>query len=392
MDYREFRGLTAHMTQETQKRELAHMKSTGNELYEVYYGKLENQKIHDAKDADIRADFERNLQLMTAESENHIAEINREKEAKLRNIYKDAEESKLAFMNNKSDTETDIRDASRRVKSLQQSIEKLNGEQAEAEDYFRDFESNYQQLIENLERNDKWMPSMADTHGKLADEFYIAPEKAELDAYGHKKLYRIAHNRKAQVITYDISGIDTASASQVEAVGKMIYDLMMDMMYAVYHMNNKEIYMQYVVDGVGGTNELKKSSIKNAFNIRAVVSSIDEIKGQLKMFAEQRERFAENGQTIDEVNERKFQTQDRPEIYTILYVIYRPNEKKTHLEEDIKRLIPECDKYGFLPIFICEAQTWAEGLQERESCYKDIRNLTSNPVIAFDGQSYTETL
>lgn len=389
-DYREFHGLASHMAQETQKRELARMREMGSKLYDTQYGKREAQKIHDEKDADIRADFQRNLQLMTVELDNHIAEINREKESAIRSLRQDADEGQLTFNRNRELAQNDIKEASRRMQSLQNAIEKLNAEQAEAETYFRDFENSYQELMANLERNDKWMPSMAQTQGKLAEEFYIAPEKAAPDEYGHKKIYRVQHGRKAQVITYDVSGIDTAGASQVEAVGKIIYDLMLDLLYAVYHMNNKEIYMQYVVDGVGGTNELKKTSIKNAFNIRSVVTSVEEIKGQLKMFAEQRERFAESGQQIDEVNERKFRSQDRPEIYTILYIIYRPNEKRAHLEEEVKRLIPECDKYGFFPVFICEAQSWAAGLEERESCYKEIRDLTSNPILVFDGKTYTE--
>jgi len=52
-------------------------------------------------------------------------------------------------------------------------------------------------------------------------------------------------------------------------------------------------------------------------------------------------------------------------------------------------LIPECEKYGFLPIFICEKETWEKESQEKESIYKDIKGLANSEIVVFDGKRYT---
>jgi chaperonin cofactor prefoldin len=154
-------------------------------------------------------------------------------------------------------------------------------------------------------------------------------------------------------------------------------------------MNSKETYAQFVVDEMACTNDLKSTNVKNAFNIIDVAGKLDELKGRIKSFATQRERLAERGTTMDALNESKFASQDRPETYNILYIIYKPNERKSKLDDDIRMLIPECDKYGFLPVFICEKDTWEGGIQEKESIYKEIKSLANDSIVIYNGNTYS---
>lgn len=386
-DYEEFPSISAHSTQVAQERELSEMKNLGNKLFDVHYGKEEAQKIHDSKDADIKSDYKRDIKLITVELEETKAEYERSRDKKIAHIKGDASSEKDKFNSEKETVQNTFHMLSQKVSAIEKSIETLKSDMKDNKIFIQAFEDNYRILDEKLQ-DGKWMAPMNFTHGKLSNVLFIIPEKNSLDAYGHKGVYQIVHNKKPLVVTYDISDIDETNTSLIEEIGKIIHDLLFDLMYSVYRMNNKESYVQLVVDEIGGSNELKSSTVKNAFNIMAVAGRIDEVRGRIKEFGNQREKLAEKGARIDDINEKKYDDQERPEVYNIMYIIYKPNEHKSKLDEDIRKLIPECDKYGFLPIFICDNETWNRESSEKDSMYKDIRSMLSNPVVSYDGKQY----
>ncbi len=385
-DYEEFPSIASQSTKITQDRELARMKALGDQLYDVHYGKAEAKQRHDEKDADIKSDYERNIKLATKEYENKKAQIERERDSEIGRIRSDAEDGEARYSSEKEDLQSQANSLNNRLASLNARINELKQEIDNNQQFFEAFESNYRILEDKLQNDDKWLPSMNDTHGKLNNALFIVPESGDEDEFHHRSILKIYHNKKAFVVNYDVSDID---AERTEEINKVIRDLMFDLMYAVYRMNSKESYRQVVVDEMSAVADLKSTNVKNAFNINEVVGKVEDIKGRIKSFAEQRERFAEKGTTIDEVNEAKFKSQDRPEVYNILYIIYKPNERKSKLDDDIRMLIPECDKYGFLPIFVCERETWEKEVQEKESMYKEIKGLASGEVVVFDGKKYS---
>lgn len=387
-DYKSFPSISARSIEVTQTRELAKMKLIGDKMYSIHYGKTEAQSTHDAKDADIKADYERNIQLISKEFDNIIAQIEREKKSAVNKLRTDAADKKATSVREKEEAQTEVESLTAgiegintRIKEVQEKIEKNNI-------FLKAFESEYSMLEKQLQ-NDKWIPPMQYTHGKLSDAFYIIPENGECDEFGHKKIYKINHNKKALVVNYDISEVEDG---KIDQINRIIHDIMFDLMYSVYRMNSKETYAQFVVDEMACTNDLKNTNVKNAFNIIDVAGKLDEIKGRIKSFAAQRERLAERGITMDELNESRFASQDRPETYNILYIIYKPNERKSKLDDDIRMIIPECDKYGFLPVFICEKATWESEIQVKESIYKDIKSLANDSIVNYDGNTYNITI
>ena len=52
--------------------------------------------------------------------------------------------------------------------------------------------------------------------------------------------------------------------------------------------------------------------------------------------------------------------------------------------------MPECDKYGFLPIFICERQTWEQESAQPGNMYNEIKKALNNSVILYDAQGYSK--
>lgn len=386
-DYQEFPAISAYSSDVTKERELAKMKNMGNKLYDIHYGRAEAQKIHDAKAQDIQLDYDRNLKLLIKEFENLKAQIEREREAAIKKIESDASDGEKKFYSQKEKIQSIIQDLIIKIDSIDKRIRELKDLISENQKFISAFEENYQQLKKKLQDINWWTP-MEYTHGKLQDDLYIIPENDSVDNYGHKKIYRINHNKKAFVVTYDISDLGIGDGSHTEKIGNIIRNLLEELMYSVYRMNSRGTYAQFIVDEVVCTNDFKSTKYKNAFNIVDVVGRVEDIRGRLKGFAAQGEKLAEKGTKMDDVNESKFRTQDRPEVYNILYVVYRPEERKSKLDEEIRTLIPGCEKYGFLPVFVCEKETWDREIQENESMYKEIKNLVNNPVVIYDGKIY----
>lgn len=388
-DYKEFPCIAVHSTQVTQERELAKMKSIGNKLYDVHYGRAEAQSIHDAKANDINSDYERNLKLLIKEFENVKAQLVREREAEINKIKYEASDGEEKFNSEKEELQSSIKDLTVKVENLDGKINELKVQISENTEFINAFEQNYKQLLEKLD-DSNWVTPMEYTHGKLQNDLFIIPENGQKDEYGHKKIYRINHNKKALVITYDISDLSNGDGSHIEKVGQLIHSLLEELMYSVYRMNSRETYAQFIVDEVVCMNDFKSTKYKNAFNIGEVVGKVEDIRGRLKGFSSQRERLSEKGTQMDEINENKFKSQDRPEVYNLLYIIYKPDERKSKLDDEIRTLLPDCDRYGFLPIFICEKETWDREMEEKESMYKTIRESVNNSIILYNGVKYSK--
>ena len=388
-DFGEFPGLKSHMAEETQRRELEKMKRMGAKLYDVYYGKVTNQNIHDEKEQDILADFDRDLRMLEVELENALADYKRECDEKIRSIRKNIAEDKADYFKRRNEGESSIRDLQSQIGKLTQDIQILQDELAEKETFLKEFDKNYAELIKNVEENKDWKPARGDRKGKFSDKLYIIPDKAPADEYKHKRPYEIIHNRRPLVFTYELN--ENESVSQAEALCNTVSQLLMDVMYAIYHMNESDTYTQVIVDGAACAQRLKQTSICNAFAIKDNVPELGKIKGYLEELETRQSRYAERGQNIDDVNAAAYEKGERPEKYNILYMIYAPNDKHSHLDDQVRRLTTECGTYGFLPIFICEKEAWQEGLRDgnKESLYREIASLTKSKPYVYDGKSYS---
>lgn len=107
--YQEYPSITSYATMLTQNYETTRMKESGVKLYNVYYGRTEAQNIHDAKDADIRADYERNVKLAEKKYENNVAQIERERDIQIKRISADAISAEANFYNQKEDLQSQVK-------------------------------------------------------------------------------------------------------------------------------------------------------------------------------------------------------------------------------------------------------------------------------------------
>ena len=387
-DYKGFPAITARSTEITQQRELAHMKEVGSKLYDIHYGKIEAQDLHDAKDKDIRVDYERNLKLANKEYENAKAQIERERDAQIGVIRDNAYEGQKKFNNDKAALENQEKKLKRDIAELNQDIDDKTNELDADIRFMDDFEKIYSNFKDDLD-NSSWTVSENDTKDNLSNTLYIVPDdKKDDDGYGHKNILEYDHHKKAFVVNYDIDDIDAEDLSSIRV---RVKKLMIDLMYAFYRMNNKEIYDQYVVGGTVVPSDLKSEGMKNTFNIREVVRKVEDLRDQLKEFKKRSDRFAEKNTTIDDVNQENFRSGDRrPEKYNILYMVFDPGEKGTRLNEDVKALIPDCEKYGFLPVFVCEKATWDSESSKDGTTYHEIKVMSNSEVVVYDGRKYAK--
>lgn len=391
-DYQEFPGISSHSVQLAKDRELEKMKELGRRLYEVRYGKMEAQKFHAAKDADIKADYDRDLKLAVRNFENQKKQIERDGRQKVEKIKDDVRNRADRFYSEKEEIESRAEDLRQQISHTDNELQKMNEMIYANKEFLDSFEDAYKKFEKKLEDRD-WKPSIAKTKGILSNDLYLIPEDgSSKDLYGHKKIYKVNHKKKALVILYDIADVEEGGGSRFEQIGNLIRNLMYDLMHAVYRVNSKENYVQFIVDEVVCTHEFKSTKVKNTFNIGEITEKIEDMKGYIKGFRNMRNKLAENGLTIDQINEQKYRSQDRPEVYQLLYLIYKPDEHSSRLNEDIEQLLPDCDKYGFLPVFICGKEAWEQGIREKESMYKDIQSRINNTIIIYDGRKYTKKI
>ena len=386
-EYKNFSSVSNHAVQVTQSRELAAMKELGSTLYEQFNGKDAIYKSYEERKDNVESTY------MTAMSQCEFdytmdeMDIVSKYDEEINAIKKNVTERNANHASQLSDLEKKSTDIKEEINVLQSNIQKIEADIVASERFIENFEQNYGLLTQEL-NNEKWVTPMKSTRGKLNESLYIIPESGETDKYNHKKIYEINHKKKPVVILYDIDNISEGEGSRQEEIGKIIKNILLDLMYAVYRMNSKEIYSQVIIDETGGSDLFKATAIKNTFNISEIASDINSVKNRLKALMCQREALAEKGITIDDLNEQKFTTQERPEIYNIFYLVFKPGEKRMRLDEDMKKLIPECNKYGFLPFFICEKETWENGYIISNTMFNDINSMLSNEVIVYDGKNY----
>lgn len=176
----------------TQNYETTRMKESGVKLYNVYYGRTEAQNIHDAKDADIRADYERNVKLAEKNYENNVAQIERERDIQIKRISADAISAESNFYNQKEDLQSQVKKLTVTTDRLASSVSEIEKKVGDNAEFLEKFESGYLNFVKQLS-NENWITPMNYTHGKLSDLLYIIPENGMVDHYNHKKIYKIQH-------------------------------------------------------------------------------------------------------------------------------------------------------------------------------------------------------
>lgn len=411
VNYREFPAVKQQSARLTENRALEEMRSLGKKLYDLYHGKEEAEAVHRANKNSIEENYQNGLKLLEAQLEKEKRQIRREKDSAIEKINAEAAEQEEQFNKARESLEDQIASLSGVMEDLDGTIESINANIEDRDRKIEENEGKIETVREKIRENEgrirensrfveavrapekqlklqnrlndaAWCMPMAVTKGILNDYLYIIPEKER------GEIYKICQNKKALVVNYDLDCLSEREREKGASVNKVVQELLTDLMYAVYRVNTKDTYAQYVVDTMMCTDEFKSTRNRNIFSIRRIEYSLDGLKDSLREFELRTEQFKEKNVTVDQLNKSNYERRDRPEVYNILYIIYGPNERRGKLDDTIKRLMGNGDKYGFIPVFICDRSTWENGIQEKESLYKDIKSRLDNPVVVYRRTSY----
>lgn len=383
-EFESFASIRQHSILMTRKEEYERLRKRGRQIYEKLIGPEEEKRRHAEKEEDIRDDYERGLQMAEAEAEEERNEALIQKNRELEECWENTTGAE-----NRRNRALEERNRNLMREELQE--EKLSGIIAELREKLEDLERFISECEEAYEELVKKMQTMSadmeETHGKLNGKLYIVPD-ADVPMKGKiKPVYCISHNGKPLVVTYDTYGLESAEDYN-KALGGLIEHCLTDLLLGVRLLNSRETYKQYIVDNVTGGVRFQQSAVRNDLSIEAVCRGTEELRDHLNRFEQQRTLLAAHGDSMGELNERLYQKQARPESYKIVYLVMRPEAEAGKLDEKIERLLPECDRFGFLPIFLCSREAWDKGIQQDKSIYKTIQKSTGNAVILYHDGIY----
>lgn len=383
-EYGSFDAIRQHSIQMTRKEEYERLRKRGREVYEKLMGPEEEKRRHAEKEEDIRSDYERSMQMAEAEAEEQRFEEQSRKAALLDECWENTMEAGSRRNSLLEEKNRELIGEELQEKKLSERVAGLERSEEELKNFIEDCEESYAELEKKMQT---MSADMEETHGKLNGKLYIVPD-ADVRMKGKiKPIYCIRHNGKPLVITYDTYGLGTAEDYD-SALGQLIERCLTDLLLGVRRINSRETYKQYIVDSVRGGVRFQQSAVKNDLSIEAVCRGTEELRDHLNRFQQQRKLLAEHGDSMDKLNEELYRKQARPESYKIVYLVMKPDAETGKLDEKIEALLPDCDRFGFLPIFLCSKEAWDKGIQQEKSIYRAIQKSTGNAVVCYHDGIY----
>lgn len=197
----------------------------------------------------------------------------------------------------------------------------------------------------------------------------------------------IIHNKKPLVLTYSIP--TNEKASEQEILTNCISNCISNIMMSFRLLNNTDVMEQFVIDVVSGGSKLNSTALKNMVGLKQNMWSLDEFKDRLKLISQKRNSLMDK--TIDIENAQRQKKGDAPVKYTIAYFVYGPDiaDKSRGLADSVARLITDCDKYGFLPIFVFEENAWNNRNTKEDSFASNVAKFIKNDIIVYKDNTYS---
>lgn len=197
----------------------------------------------------------------------------------------------------------------------------------------------------------------------------------------------VIHNKKPLVLTYSIP--TNEKASEQEIITNCISNCISNIMMSFRLLNNTDVMEQFVVDTVSGGSKLNSTALKNMVGLKQNMWNLDEFKDRLKLLAQKRNSLLDK--TIDMENVQRQKKGDAPVKYTIVYFVYGPDiaDKSRGLSDNVARLITDCNKYGFLPIFVFEESAWLNRNEKEDSFASNVAKFIKNDIIVYKDNTYS---
>lgn len=354
------------------------------QLYKMVSGPEKAKQKYSNVARDIENDYSNEIAVINAEFENKKAAVLGEtkktiealREKNLR--IKKSRSEKLRNMNGLY-TEKTIE-----INKLNKELSELQADLADEKKFVDEFEQIYANFI-------KAFPQLSApiqvTNGLLRDYLYIVPINDErcTDENGHLPIVYVEHTKRPLLFLYDTFMIRKDVRYQ-EKLNDMISDCLCDIMAAFKNINSTDNIEQYVVDEVGGAYTIRNDKYKKLFHIKKVSDKFNDFQEYFRAFEKQKNMYSERGMTIDDFNEQRIKNGERPETYKIFIMVLK-GERCSGSLDIIKTLMNNGDKFGFIPVFLCDIELWNEYEDKPNTIQHEI-SLSGAVKVKFDGKKY----
>lgn len=377
-EYRTFGAVSQRSNELTVQAEFESLKKIGDELYIKHQGPEEAKKKAALREKDIRADFERALGIIKAKAtaeKNQLANMLVTKDQDLRK------------------KEQEIHSVSAKKNELMRKKEGMDQRLSDCEKKLAQYLKAAEEYQSNCKEIEKMMPDLkpklAEFDGPLRDRVYLIQEKDSRDENGDKPIYSVEHEKKPVIVLYDLSKKEDSTSRNVQI--EMINEIIRDFSNAFSWVNLSYILEQAIVQPFDASSFKEQGFVKKC-HIKSIGTDIDDIKSFLSQCENDRNRIAESGRTLDELNRSNFESGSEPQPYHITYLAFKPEQMTGKLNDKVAQLLPHCDRYGFLPIFICEMNAWKQGTENGKegNLYREIKNYEYSCMLSYDGELYKE--
>lgn len=412
VDFREFIGITEHSNETILNEKVRIILELGERLVNIkklYFGRKDEY----LKELNI-INGNANSDINKVESEYHtkVLEINTNYEKIWKTLKKalsdfkagnnnslvEANEKLFNLNKEKNNLEIDIQNNKSDIESAEFNLNKHKEKLVEAEKFEKDapnkisnFRYNIEELMKQLSSkciHEKDTALVKDTKSVLYDSIFLGIDNDDTrDNNNVMNIKEFKHNKKPIIVIYDEVVEKVTGKTVAESINMELDKVINDMTLSFRLLNSKSSLRQYIVDLPICADDLASSAAKQAYCIEHYTNSLDGMKEHLEAIKGNRSKLVSNGvESIDKLNMKRFEDGEEPEKYNIVYFIMRVDEDITKQLDNV--VLTNCDKYGFLPIFVISKKMWQGTKDGRSDFINNLIDNNTNPVIMYTNKEY----
>lgn len=405
LDYNDFKGLQEHCVTVNSERmlkstneQLSQLKEQSVNLFNIFHGKQQLEDSYNKKNDEINSNYESEIEKLNTSLEETIKSSQEQLDTDIKNAQDDAKKAESEFFNNKNNKESELYQLTEERNKLEEEIKLANSKMDSINRNIDLFEKNNAIFIDKMRDGDWTAIKLEEDKTYLVNDIYIlkAYKSKENNDKTYFNTFKFTHQYNPVVITYNydkeeslLNESDENSRTKHEMYSDNTTAMLMDLVYAFYFSNNKEVYSQYIVDE---TNYIKGSLIQDDFqrklNIREFSNNVSGLDYAFKTMAANASRFQSSGKNIKDINRELFNKGERCEEYNIVYFVLHETTRQKLGNDILDKLLTLCQQVGFLPIIICDEKTWEKEVNNG-SFYTKINDIKKCNVISFDGNNFS---
>lgn len=411
-NYISINGVVDHSNETILNEKVKVLLELGSKLRSIQFALFDGKMAYNQKVAELNtkynmlinkanADYTEKLQYINEEHNNILNMINQ----KISNFKYDtskslkAEKTKLSSLkssgknlfNQFKTNKENIKDCEAKLFNAETRLGEALSFEEDAPNLMINFKAKTEELLRELVikcAKEENTAITKDTECVLSDSIFLGLGNEYLkDSNGVQRVMKYQHNKKPIIIVYDENIQKLPGKTVVESLNIELSKLVIDLVTSFRFINSKDSLKQYIIDLPICADELAGEQKKKMNCIRYYTNRLDDMKKYFEEFRDSRAELTDKGVShIDTLNRNNFKKGIEPKQYNIVYFILRPDEDITRPLDNV--VLSNCDKYGFLPIFILSNKMWNGTEDGRSSFINNLVDNNTNPIIKYTNRQY----